>query len=67
MDKNKKNKKGIANVITFVGICLIICGIATGLVNIDENWSRAFFCCLTGTIMTFIGNYMTNGYIKFFN
>jgi len=67
MDKNKKNKEGITNLITFTGVCLIIIGIVAGLINIDDNWSKAFFCCLIGTVMTFIGNYMTNGYIKFFN
>jgi hypothetical protein len=69
MEKNikQKNKEGIANIIGLIGVVLIIFGTAYGFSNIDQNWDVAFLACLSGTILTFVGNYLRNGYIKFFN
>jgi len=67
MDKNKKNKEGMGNIISFIGIILIILGAIKGFSNMDENWAIAFFCCLIGTILNFVGGYLRDGYIKFFN
>jgi len=66
-EKKEKNKKGIANIILIIGIMLIIFGVTFGFKNLQENAVTAFFMCGAGTILTFVSNYMKNGYIKFFN
>jgi len=66
-DLKKKNNEGVSNLITFIGISFIIVGVIFGMSNIMEHAGKAFFLCLTGTILTFVGNYMKNGYLKFFN
>ena len=65
--KQQKNKEAIGAIITLVGICFIIFGAAFGVSNMMENSIGAFFLCLFGTILTFVGNYFRNGYLKFFN
>ena len=69
MKKNikTKNREGIANIILMIGISFIIIGFIFGVSNMAENAISAFFICGFGTILTFVSNYMKNGYIKFFN
>lgn len=66
-EKKEKNKEGIANIITVIGICLIIVGIIVGFTDAPKNFGMSFFVCGGGTTLTFVGNYIKNGYIKFFN
>lgn len=61
-ERKKKNKKGIANIILLIGIIFIIFGFV-----LSKNAGEAFFMCFFGTVLTFVSNYMKNGYIKFFN
>jgi len=42
-EKKKKNKEGIANIITVIGICLIIVGIIVGFTDAPKNFGMAFF------------------------
>lgn len=69
MKKNlkTKNREGVANIILMIGIILIIMGIIFGVSNMVENAGKAFLICGFGTILTFVSNYMKNGYIKFLN
>ena len=65
---NQKSKEGLGNIITVVGAILILMGIFYSVsVGIDNGWQVSFFTCLIGTILTFVGQYLKNGYIKFFN
>jgi hypothetical protein len=64
---DKKNKEGLANIILMVGVCLIVVGIIVGFTNPPDNFGKAFFVCGAGTILSFVANYMKNGYLKFFN
>ncbi len=66
-EKNKKNREGISNIILMIGIILIIGGGIFGFSNVLENSFEAFFICLTGTVLTFVANYLKHGYISFFN
>ena len=66
-EKAEKNKQALGAIITIVGIGLIVIGIVTGLNHVPESLSTGFFMCLAGTVLTFVGNYFRNGYIKFFN
>ena len=63
----EKNKEGFANIMTMVAIALILGGIVVGFFNFPENVKNAFFLCLSGTIINFVGIYMRHGYMKFFN
>jgi hypothetical protein len=65
--KEQKNKEGIANILSLVGICLIIGGILIAISNIQENVGSAFLMCLIGTVLNFSSTYLKFGYIKFFN
>lgn len=64
---NQKNREGIANIILMVGIVLIVMGFIFGVSDMSENAGKAFFICGIGTVLTFVSNYLKNGYIKFFN
>ena len=66
-DLNQKNREGIANIILLVGIILILMGVVFGVSNILENAGKAFIICGVGTVLTYVSNYLKNGYIKFFN
>lgn len=35
--------------------------------NPPDNYGKTFLLCGTGTFLTFIANYIKNGYLKFFN
>jgi len=67
MENSEKNKKGIANLLYFIAIILIVSGAIIGFSDIYNNWGTAFCLCLTGTILSFVSTYLKNGYIKFFN
>ena len=66
-DLKQKNKEGIANMILVIGAILIIVGFIFGVSDIAENAGKAFLVCGAGTVLTFVSNYMKNGYIKFLN
>lgn len=63
----QKNKKGVANIILLIGIMFILSGASLGFSNLDLYAGKAFLLCGFGTFLTFVSNYMKNGYIKFFN
>lgn len=63
----KKNKEGFANIILLIGVCLIVIGIIVGVTDASNNFGKAFLCCGIGTFLTFVANYIKNGYLKFFN
>lgn len=65
--KPTKNEKAIGAIFMIIGVCLIISGCILGLLDINMNAIPAFLMCLTGTVTQFYGNYLRNGYLKFFN
>ena len=64
---NEKSKIGVANLLTFVGAVIVIFAIVFGFSDLSENCGTAFFISLFGTILVYCGNYLRNGYFKFFN
>lgn len=63
----QKNKESVANIIFFIGVMLILSGASLGFFNLDLYAGKAFLLCSVGTTLTFVSNYLKNGYIKFFN
>jgi hypothetical protein len=63
----KKNREGQANLILFIGACFIIFAIILEMISLEVYGGVAFMLSLSGTIMTFISNFLKNGYLKFFN
>jgi low temperature requirement protein LtrA len=65
---NKKSKVGFGNLLVTIGVIFIILGIMYSVsVGLDDGWQTSFLCCLFGTILTFVGGYLKEGYFKFFN
>jgi len=66
-EKNKKNKLALGAMVTIIGAGCIVIGAVLGFYDVPNNVGKAFWLCLGGTALTFLGNYLRNGYIKFFN
>lgn len=65
---DKRSKDGLSNFLSIIGAGLILMGIVTAIVlGMKDGSAIAFWMCLTGTIMTFVGSYVKHGYFKFFS
>jgi hypothetical protein len=65
---NNKSKEGFANLLTLIGICLIVGGIYVSvMIGLEDGWGTSFLMCLVGTVLNFVAGYLKNGYFKFFN
>lgn len=65
---DERSKKGLANILTLVGVCLVVGSIVMSIIfGLDKNVGKLFLISLVGTVLIFTANYMRDGYIKFFN